>query len=56
MECHGFGVGEEDVLALLCIDVAPMRIKCAMLGLRVLQRSILKYEGKDAQRILLSEI
>ncbi len=47
---------KEDVLALLGIDVAPLRIKCAMLGLRVLQRSILNYEGKDAQRISLSEI
>ena len=47
---------KQNVLALLGIDVAPLRIKCAMLGLRVLQRSILKHEGKDAQGISLSEI
>lgn len=47
---------KEDVLALLGIDIAPLRIKCAMLGLRVLQRSILKHEGKNEQHISLSEI
>ena len=46
---------KEEVLALLGIDIAPMRIKCAMLGLRVLQRGILKFEGKDSQGIFLSE-
>ncbi|MEK6921484.1 MAG: iron-sulfur cluster assembly scaffold protein [Nanoarchaeota archaeon] len=49
-------IKKEDVLELLGIDVAPMRIKCAMLGLRVLQRGILKYEGKEAQSISLSEM
>ncbi len=49
-------IGKADVIELLCIDIAPMRIKCAMLGLRVLQRGILKHEGKDAQYIYLSEI
>lgn len=47
---------KEDVLELLGIDVAPLRVKCAMLGLRVLQRSILNHEGKDTQQISLSEI
>lgn len=47
---------KQDVLALLGIEVAPLRIKCAMLGLRVLQRGILKHEGKNAQRVSLSEI
>ena len=47
---------KEDVLGILGIDVAPLRVKCAMLGLRVLQRSILKHKGKDAQSISLSEI
>jgi nitrogen fixation NifU-like protein len=49
-------IDKEDVLELLGIDIAPMRIKCAMLGLRVLQRGILKYEGKDSQMVSLSEI
>lgn len=48
-------VKKEHVLELIGIDVAPMRIKCAMLGLRVLQRGILKHEGKDNQSISLSE-
>lgn len=49
-------IGKDDVLTLLDIAIAPMRIKCAMLGLRVLQRGILKHEGKDAQQISLSEV
>lgn len=47
---------KEHVLELLGLDIAPMRIKCAMLGLRVLQRGILKHEGKDASTISLSAI
>ncbi len=47
---------KEDVLELLGIDIVPLRIKCAMLGLRVLQRGILRYEGKKESTILLSEI
>jgi nitrogen fixation NifU-like protein len=46
---------KEDVLGLLGIDIVPLRIKCAMLGLRVLQRGILRYEGKKESEILLSE-
>ncbi len=46
---------KEHVLELLGVDVAPMRIKCAMLGLRVLQRAILQHEGKDIQSISLSD-
>lgn len=49
-------VGKEQVLELLGLDIAPMRIKCAMLGLRVLQRGILKHERKDATAISLSAI
>ena len=47
---------KENVLELLGIDIVPMRVKCAMLGLRVLQRGILKFEGKRESEILLSEI
>ncbi len=46
---------KENVLGLLGIDIVPLRIKCAMLGLRVLQRGILRYEGKKESEILLSE-
>lgn len=47
---------KENVLELLGIEIVPLRIKCAMLGLRVLQRGILQHEGKKASAILLSEI
>jgi len=47
---------KQDVLGLLGIDVAPMRIKCAMLGLRVLQRGILQHKGMKKTEILLSDI
>lgn len=46
---------KDHVLELLGIDVAPMRIKCVMLGLRVLQRAVLQHEGKDAHAISLSD-
>jgi nitrogen fixation protein NifU and related proteins len=49
-------IQKEDVLELLGVDVVPMRIKCAMLGLRVLQRGILKFEGKNESQIVLSEM
>jgi nitrogen fixation protein NifU and related proteins len=49
-------IQKEDVLELLGVDVVPMRIKCAMLGLRVLQRGILQLEGKNKDDIILSEM
>ena len=48
-------IKKEHILELLGIEVAPMRIKCAMLGLRVLQRAILQHEGKDTHEISLSD-
>lgn len=47
---------KQNVLGLLGIEISPLRIKCAMLGLRVLQRGILKYEGKNIANISLTEI
>ncbi len=47
---------KQDVLDLLGIDVAPLRVKCAMLGLRVLQRGILQHKGMKKTEILLSDI
>ena len=61
-DLRGKSIGEvmrlqkEHVLELLGLDIAPMRIKCAMLGLRVLQRGILKQQGKDTTAISLSAI
>jgi nitrogen fixation NifU-like protein len=49
-------LSKKEVLELLGIDVAPLRIKCAMLGLRVLQRGILQYTGMKKTDISLSEI
>jgi nitrogen fixation protein NifU and related proteins len=49
-------IQKEDVLELLGVDVVPMRIKCAMLGLRVLQRGILRFEGKNEDNVMLSEM
>ncbi|PIN79411.1 SUF system NifU family Fe-S cluster assembly protein [Candidatus Woesearchaeota archaeon CG10_big_fil_rev_8_21_14_0_10_34_8] len=47
---------KHDILNLLGIDIVPMRIKCVMLGLRVLQRGILKFEGKNHKEIILSDM
>ncbi len=49
-------LNKNDVINLLGIDIVPMRIKCAMLGLRVLQRGILQFEGINKEKIVLSEI
>lgn len=44
-------MGQKDVLEMLGIEsLSPMRIKCAMLGLRTLQKGILEYSSrKEAQ-------
>lgn len=47
---------KQDMLDLLGIDVAPLRVKCVMLGLRVLQRGILQYKGMKKTEILLSDL
>ncbi|MBI2145141.1 SUF system NifU family Fe-S cluster assembly protein [Candidatus Woesearchaeota archaeon] len=36
----------EDVLQILKINPGPVRIKCALLALRALQKGLLKYEAK----------
>ena len=35
-------IDKKDVLALLGIDVSPMRLKCALLGLKVLKMAVYK--------------
>ncbi|MFA6887977.1 MAG: SUF system NifU family Fe-S cluster assembly protein [Candidatus Woesearchaeota archaeon] len=47
---------KQDMLELLGVDVAPLRIKCVMLGLRVLQRGILQHKGMKKSGVLLSDI
>lgn len=49
-------IGKKEIMELLGIEVAPLRIKCAMLGLRVLQRGILHHKGMKKSEILLSDI
>lgn len=49
-------IGKKEMLELLGIAIAPMRIKCAMLGLRVLQRAILHKKGMKKTEIILSDI
>ncbi len=49
-------IGKKEMMELLGIDVAPLRVKCAMLGLRVLQRGILQYKGMKKSEILLTDI
>ena len=36
----------EDVFSMLGIEISPMRVKCALLGLKTLQKGIYKYLAK----------
>lgn len=38
---------KQDILDMLGIELAFMRIKCAMLSLHILQKGILKYKAKN---------
>lgn len=38
-------MGTDEVMSWLKIPISPMRVKCAMLGLKVLQAGIHKYES-----------
>jgi len=41
-------LGQKDVLEMLGIEsLSPMRIKCAMLGLRTLQKGIIEYTSRS---------
>jgi nitrogen fixation protein NifU and related proteins len=35
-------IGQEDIIELLGIPIGPVRIKCALLGLRTIQRAIVE--------------
>lgn len=43
-------MGRDDVLALLGIPLSPVRLKCALLALKVLQAGIHRYEAERAER------
>ncbi len=40
------GLGKDDVLAMLGIEISMMRIKCALLGLKVIKFGVYDYLGK----------
>ena len=44
------GIGGDDVLELLGIDISPARLKCAMLSLETLQGAIGELDALDAPR------
>ena len=37
----------DDVFRMLGIDLSPMRMKCALLGIKALQKSIILHRGKN---------
>ncbi|MFB6283731.1 MAG: Fe-S cluster assembly sulfur transfer protein SufU [Halobacteria archaeon] len=37
----------EDMKEMLGIELSPMRVKCAVLGMKVLEGGVLKYKGED---------
>ena len=45
------GLGKQDVLDLLGIDPGPTRIKCALLGLKVLKLSVSQVAGELTQQV-----
>lgn len=49
-------IDKKTMMDLLGIEIAPLRVKCAMLGLRVLQRGILQHKGLKKDEIVLSDI
>jgi nitrogen fixation NifU-like protein len=40
---------KDDVLELLAIPISPVRLKCALLSLQVLENAITKYEAKHGR-------
>jgi nitrogen fixation NifU-like protein len=48
-------LSKEDVLKLLGIEISAMRLKCALLGLKVLKIGVYDHLGKQAERNGLDE-
>ncbi|HLD02547.1 MAG TPA: SUF system NifU family Fe-S cluster assembly protein [Candidatus Nanoarchaeia archaeon] len=38
---------KDEILGMLGVQISPVRMKCAMLGLKTLQKGIYKYLGKE---------
>ncbi|MHA2032253.1 MAG: iron-sulfur cluster assembly scaffold protein [Candidatus Kariarchaeaceae archaeon] len=43
-------LSNEDIIEMLGIPLSPVRLKCAILGLKVLEGGIIKFEGGDVGR------
>ncbi|MBS3132682.1 SUF system NifU family Fe-S cluster assembly protein [Candidatus Woesearchaeota archaeon] len=43
------GISNESMLQLLPIKVSNLRVKCALLALKAIQKAIIKYEGTKLQ-------
>lgn len=43
------GLKKEDLLSIVGIDLGPVRIKCALLGLKVLKLACYKHLGKESE-------
>ena len=60
-EVKGMDVNEvkhletEDMKEMLGIELSPMRVKCAVLGMKVLEGGVLKYMGEDVSEGDVSE-
>ncbi len=40
-------ITNEDMIKLLAIDISPVRLKCALLALKTLEKGMHEYEGKQ---------
>lgn len=46
---QGRTAGKEDVLRMLGIDISAVRLKCALLGLKVAKMALFDYLGEEAE-------
>ncbi len=43
-------LGADEIRELLGVPLSPIRLKCALLGLKVLQGALLKYKGEQVNK------
>lgn len=48
-------IKNQDVIELLAIPISPVRMKCAILSLKVLEAGIHEYEKKQKQKVPITE-
>lgn len=46
-------LGKKDVLKLLGVEIGPVRLKCALLSLKVLKTGVYKYLGENLKEEIL---